>query len=108
MKGFSIERVMRRLSIIPGLSFLERWVTEFRGVQTSVNQRVGDLEAYRNAAVGGVSDIAGAARGGDVSASNTAANQLANETQDRSQRDYGYEDANRDDYEEEDYGWEDY
>jgi hypothetical protein len=108
VKGLSIENLMRKLSIIPGLSFLERWVTEFRGVQTSINQRVGDLDAYKNAAVGGVSDVAGAVRGQDAAAAGGSASRSSHEDEERSQRDYGYEDSQRDDYEEEDYGWEDY
>ncbi len=99
MKRFSIEGFMRRISIIPGLSFLERWVTEFRGVRTSIDQRVGDLQAYKDAAVDGASDVVNAA-GSD------RPSRAPSDEPDYQTRDFG--DGHDDDYEEEDYDWEDY
>jgi hypothetical protein len=61
MKKFSFVEFLEKISLIPGLSFLNRWVTEYRTTKSAVGQRVGDFNNYYAAGLDGVSDIRGAA-----------------------------------------------
>mgnify|MGYP007073241126 CR=1 FL=1 len=50
---------MKRLSNIPGLHFLQIWVTSQRATRTAIGQRVGDLQAYHGMARQGVDIVKG-------------------------------------------------
>ena len=66
MKGLSIQNLMRKLSIIPGLTFLDRWVTEMNTLNTRMAQRVDDLQGYVDVAREGAGEVVGAVGDGDV------------------------------------------
>jgi len=61
LRRFSLVSVMMKLSTLPGLRFLDNWITEFRGVRTSIDQRVGDLAGYYKSAGDAVGEVQGGA-----------------------------------------------
>jgi hypothetical protein len=58
-----IEGVMMKLGMIPGLSFLHKYVTEFHGKQTEFYQTIDDYGGYARSAKEAVGDVRGAVRG---------------------------------------------
>jgi hypothetical protein len=58
-----IEGVMMKLGMIPGLTFLHRWVTDFYGMQTAIDQTTDDYFGYARSAKEAVGDVRGAVRG---------------------------------------------
>jgi hypothetical protein len=58
-----VEGVMMKLGMIPGLTFLHRWVTDFYGKQTAINQTTDDYFGYVRSAREAAGDVRGAAGG---------------------------------------------
>ena len=60
MKMISFLEVMTKLSVVPGLGFLNQWVGDYRRSHSQMFQRIGDFQNYYGAAREGVSDVRGA------------------------------------------------
>jgi len=64
MKLFSVvEGIMLRLGTLPGLQFLNTYVTEFRGRVGEQRQTVGKYQSYVQTVRGTAADVSQAARG---------------------------------------------
>jgi hypothetical protein len=64
MKLFSfVEGIMLRLSVLPGLQFLNTYVTEFRGRVGEKRQVLGKYQGYVQAVRGAAGDVSGAVGG---------------------------------------------
>lgn len=56
-----LESLALKLSGIPGLRFLDSYVTDIRTTKTQIDQQVGDYQSYADAATSAASDVKGAA-----------------------------------------------
>jgi ribosomal protein L12E/L44/L45/RPP1/RPP2 len=57
------EGVILKLSVIPGLGFLQSYVTELHGRQTVIQQKIGAYKGYVRAAHDAGADVAQVGRG---------------------------------------------
>jgi hypothetical protein len=56
-KASFLENLALKLSGIPGLGFLDRYLTNIRAAKTSLHQKVAGYQAYASAATGAVQDV---------------------------------------------------